>query len=383
MLELALALDRIGHRVTVACLDYEPGTEHRRAGSQVEIRAVREGGVRPPAGRLGELTRLWREMPRVARAVPADAEVINAHETFALRAGRIAARRLGVPLVWTRNDETLFERAAVPDETVFGSSGLISRAGRGLLGLPYLRDARAAGAIVVLDQRNARMVERSYGRRATIVRSGPARFFFDPPPRAVARERLGVSERVFLAVGAGILFPHRRFEDLIEAVALLEGAQPVEALIVGSDHADPGYADSLERMAGELGVTDTVAIRRQGVSDDELRHTYAAADVFVFPNERQTWGLAPLEALAGGTPAIVSSGAGVHEVLEGRPGVTVVPPRQPSAIADALIAIRTRGRTDLDETIDWIRRELSDERYARRMAELFAELRPEREPQPG
>src|SRR5688572_13490044 len=81
MLELALALDRSGHHVTVACLDFEPGTEHRRAGSEIEIRAVREGEVRPPAGRFGELTRIWREMPEVARAVPRDAEIVNAHET--------------------------------------------------------------------------------------------------------------------------------------------------------------------------------------------------------------------------------------------------------------------------------------------------------------
>ncbi|MGH9903732.1 MAG: hypothetical protein ACRD68_18140, partial [Pyrinomonadaceae bacterium] len=43
------------------------------------------------------------EMRRLAPLVPTDADVVNAHEWPALRAGSLAAKRLGVPLVWTRN----------------------------------------------------------------------------------------------------------------------------------------------------------------------------------------------------------------------------------------------------------------------------------------
>ena len=41
--------------------------------------------------------RYWLDMPKVARLVPADADVVNAHEWLALRPGRAAARRLSVP----------------------------------------------------------------------------------------------------------------------------------------------------------------------------------------------------------------------------------------------------------------------------------------------
>jgi D-inositol-3-phosphate glycosyltransferase len=371
MLELALALRTLGHEAIIACHDFIPGTEYGNASREVEVRCVREGVVEPFTRRMAEMRRLWIGMPKVARLVPADVDIVNAHETLALRAGRIAAARTGAPLVWTRNDETVYERAVIPDETIFGSRSLPARLVRSLAGVSYRRDARRAQAIVVLDSRNARMVERAYGRKASIVRSGPAERFFSPPERGQARRRLGVSNEVFLAVGVGILYPHRRFEDLIEAIALLPGDADVRACIIGSDHADPAYADRLERLIDERGLRERVELRRQSVSDDYLQQAYAGADVFVFPNQRQTWGLAPLEALAAGTPAIVSSGAGVHEAIEGQAGVAVVPPAAPGAIADALLAIKSRGRDGVDRTAAWIREEFSNLRYAERMAELY------------
>ena len=105
--------------------------------------------------------------------------------------------------------------------------------------------------------------------------------------------------------------------------------------MVGSPHAASEHAEGLAASIGEHGVEELVTLHRHGVSDDELRELHDD-DAYVFPNERQTWGLAPLEALAGGTPVVLSTGAGVHEVLQDRPGVWTVPPRDPPAIAGAL-----------------------------------------------
>jgi glycosyltransferase involved in cell wall biosynthesis len=219
------------------------------------------------------------------------------------------------------------------------------------------------------------MVRRAYRREAQIVRSGPAQWFFDPPPRAEARARLGVDEGAWLVAGVGILLPHRRFEDLIEAIAQLSGDASVRALIVGDDRHDPAYAGRLASLIAEHGLEDRIALPRTSISDDELRDVYSAADAFVFPNRRQTWGLAPLEALAAGTPVVVSSGAGVHEVLRGRPGVEIVEPERPAEIAAALTRPRERGRDGLEPTREWIREELNNRRYAERMAELLAGAR--------
>ena len=53
-----------------------------------------------------------------------------------------------------------------------------------------------------------------------VVPFGPPDVFFDSPERSAARARLGIPDDVFLVLGSGILAPHRRFEELIEAMAL-------------------------------------------------------------------------------------------------------------------------------------------------------------------
>lgn len=373
MLELGLSLQRIGWRVTVVCHDHEPDAEFAHAARALDIRSVRTGSEEWSLSRSRMIERYWRGMARVSRLVPGDADVVNAHEWPGSHAGRLAARRLNVPLVWTRNDETGWERAIVPDQTIISSRNPGVRAMRAALGWPDLRDARAASAIVVLSSPQARMVERSYRRPAQVVPHGPAAAFFEAPDRREARGRLRVGDGEFLAVGAAILFPHRRFEDLVEAMALVDEPD-ARALILGSDHADSAYADRLERLIRTRGLQQRVRLPRANFSDAELRDAYAAADVFVYPNQRQTWGLVPLEALAAGTPVIVSSGAGVSEILRDRAGVRIVPPEQPSAIAAAIRATRADpGREGVGRTREWLRRELSTDRYAEQMATIYEE----------
>ncbi len=90
---------------------------------------------------------------------------------------------------------------------------------------------------------------------------------------------------------------------------------------------------------------------RRSVSDAEMKDTLVAADVFVILSQRYAWGLAPLEAIASGTPVILTPGAGVYDILAGRPGVQVVPAEDPRATADAIRRWRSgEGREGLEST---------------------------------
>jgi D-inositol-3-phosphate glycosyltransferase len=375
MLELGLGLKERGHRITIACHDYLPGGEFEYAADQLEIRSVRQGVSELPSDRWKLARHYWRDLPKVARLVPPDADVVNAHEWLALRPGRIASRRLSIPLVWTRNDEAPWERATVPEHTIIGGTGLVERAGRAAVGWPDLLDARRAAAIVVLSQQQVEMVRRSYGRGATVIGVGPPGHFFDPPERSAARSRLGIPDDVFLVLGSGILVPHRQFEYLLEALALLRDDPTIRALIMGSDHVDPDYADRLSAMVAELGLAKRVEMPRRSVRDAEIQDAYAAADVFTILSQRYAWGLAPLEAIASGTPVILTPGAGVYDVLAGRPGVQVVPARDPAALAEAIRRSRSEGARDaLESTRAWLRDEFAFDRYVDRMEEIYSNV---------
>jgi glycosyltransferase involved in cell wall biosynthesis len=375
MLELGTGLVRRGHRVTVACHDFLAGSEFSYAADKLEIRSVRRGAFELPAGNRALARRFWLDMPKVAKLVPPDADVVNAHDWLALRPGRIAAGRLSIPLVWTRNNESLWERAIVPHMSITGERSLPRRAVQAAMTWPDLLDARRASAIAVLSAQQVEMVRRSYRKDALLVPVGPPEHFFDPPDRAAARARLGVAEDIFLVVGMGTLVEHRHFEDLIEATSLLADDPHLHTLIAGSDHEDPAYADRLAAQIASQDLTARVTLPRASLSDTELKDTYAAADVFVILSQRYAWGLAPLEALASGTPVILTPGAGVYDILAGRPGVQVVEPRDPQAIARAIRSWRGGdGRVGLGETRTWLREEYALDRYVERMEQVYADV---------
>jgi glycosyltransferase involved in cell wall biosynthesis len=372
MLELGAGLVRRGHRVTVACYDFHEGSEFSYAADQLEIRSVRRGAFELPAGNVELAGRFWLDMPKVARLVPPDADVVNPHDWPALHAGRIAAGRLSRPLVWTRNNEALWERAIVAQMSITGARPPLRRVVQAAMTWPDLLDARRADAIAVLSAQQVEMVRRSYRKDAVIVPVGPPAHFFDPPDRAEARARLGIADDVFLIVGMGTLVEHRRFEVLIEAMSLLSDDPQVHALLAGSDHEDPAYAQRLAAQIAARGQRARVLLPRRSLSDEELKDTYAAADVFVILSQRYAWGLAPLEALASGTPVILTPGAGVYDVLAGRPGVQVIPAEDPQATADAIRRWRAgEGREGLESTRAWLREEYALDSYVQRMEQIY------------
>jgi glycosyltransferase involved in cell wall biosynthesis len=375
MLELGTGLVGRGHRVTIACHDFLPGSEFSYAADQLEIRSVRRGISSLPAGNKALLRRYWLDMPKVARLIPPDATVVNAHEWLALRPGRIAAGHLQVPLVWTRNDESPWEALLAPKQSITGDRPLPIRTAQALLTWTDVLDARRASAITVLSAQQVDMVTRCYRKDSLIAAFGPPAHFFHPPDRAAARSRLGIPDDVFLVVGSGILVKHRRFEDLIDAMSLLADDPHIHALLAGSDHVDPAYADLLEGQIAAHDLATRVTLPRRSLSEAELKDMYAAADVFVILSQRYAWGLAPLEAIASGTPVVLTPGAGVYDILDGRPGVQVVPSQDPRATADAIRRWRSGdGRRGLESTRAWLREEYALDRYVARMEQIYADV---------
>src|SRR4051812_10540496 len=150
-LELGAGLARRGHRVTVACHEQDISDAFSGPFDELEVRAVRQREQGASGGRGALARHYWLDLPKVARLVPTDVDVVNAHDWPALRAGRIAARRLKVPLVWTRNNEVTWERAIDPRRTIVGDTRWSRRLMRAALGWPDLFDARRADAIIVLS----------------------------------------------------------------------------------------------------------------------------------------------------------------------------------------------------------------------------------------
>lgn len=190
----------------------------------------------------------------------------------------------------------------------------------------------------------------------------------------LARYRIAPASRVVVFVG-GLDRPHyfKGVPHLLAALAtsLLDG---VVAVIVGDGDLRPSF----ETLARELGIAGRVVFAG-AVPEDELADHYRLGDVFAFPSvdRSEAFGIAALEALSCGVPAVASDLPGVRTVV--RDGVTglLTPPGSASALARRLSellsdenACRAMGQAGRRMALA----EYSEERRAERWKGILSEL---------
>ena len=193
----------------------------------------------------------------------------------------------------------------------------------------YLRwgtrlSARRARQIVVISECTKRDVQRLYGvpaDRITVAYPGVTETLGPRSPDRVAEFRRvrQLPDRFVLYLGT--LEPRKNLSTLVQAFAELKRQQPAAVLVLAG--ALGWLNDDLLAAIETSGVKDS--IRLPGfVPPEEKADWYAAATVFAYPSWYEGFGMPPLEALACGTPVIVSNTSALPEAV-GDAGVLVAP----------------------------------------------------------
>jgi teichuronic acid biosynthesis glycosyltransferase TuaC len=189
-----------------------------------------------------------------------------------------------------------------------------------------------------------------HGARATrIVHLGT-----DLPPR------VGPAPDAPVIVTVGNLIARKRHADVIAALPVLRARHPdLRYVIVG----DGPERERLRELAAQLGVGD--AVQMLGALDhDDAVAVAQSGSVFVLPSIEEAFGVAYVEAMAGGVPAIGCRGEdGPQEIAAAGGGMTLVTPADVPELAaridqllsdPAMRAVRGRAaRQTVADAFSW------------------------------
>jgi glycosyltransferase involved in cell wall biosynthesis len=171
---------------------------------------------------------------------------------------------------------------------------------------------------------------------------------FVRPENSSVMHEFGIPERAPLVVVLARLVPSKGIESFIEAAAAVNRRFPEARFLIAGDlyahnsdgtiGIDGSYMESLQRLAAGLGIGDRMIFT--GFRSD-IPALLSQATVSVLPSlSGEGLPNALMESMAAGVPVVATRVGGSAEVV-GEDGIAglMVPPRDPRALSNAMIAI--------------------------------------------
>ena len=245
------------------------------------------------------------------------ADIIHAQAFQSVLPAFVAKRAAKIPLVSTWHTSHFLKRAESPFwRPIF--QRLLRWSDYNLAASVEIADVAESVAPGVKVEALANGVETDVFRRVS------------PTLPETERRRIVVPRRLFHKNGV---------EFLVKAMPLIAERVDVEAVIVG----DGPERESLESLAGELGMTDR--IRFLGArTHSEIPGILSSAELAVFPSLMEATSVAALESMACELPVAASDVGGLPELIDGEVG-GLFESGNPTALAETVISLL--GRDDL------------------------------------
>lgn len=162
---------------------------------------------------------------------------------------------------------------------------------------------------VAISESVCRVESECYGINSKVISNWYNSSHFTPPIRGakkIARAEIGISNDVLVIVSVGNCAPVKNHSALIEALALLPKENRPLYLHVGGEDA----SCSERQLAAEKNLTENI-IFMGPISD--VRTALYASDIFVMPSLLEGFGIAAVEALGCGLPAILTDVHGLKD----------------------------------------------------------------------
>ena len=298
--ELGAGYLAAGHEPVLVIPGDRDSDEQTKQGRVITLRAPRlpfTGGYRI----------LWRRRPLARLLAGLRPDVLEVSDRTTLRWTGAWARRQGIPAVMVSHESV----TALLKLFRVSPGWLRSALSRGIADWLNRRTVRAYQRVICTTGWAAAEFERIRPPNLARVPLGVDLVTFSPQAAGAGRIRSRyVGEGQVLLVHAGRLSAEKKPQRALNTLATLRAeGMPVRLVIAGGG---PLRA-RLGRRAARAGLPVTFTGFLSGRA--ELAALLASADVAIAPGPAETFGLAALEALACGTPVVVSAESALPEVV--------------------------------------------------------------------
>jgi len=318
-------------------------------GSPLHDKAVAESLPVLPVRMRGEADfwaayRLGRLMKRHG------CKLVHFHDAHAVAVGAAAARRAQVPLRF------ISRRVDFPVK------------GNAFSQRKYTRDV---DGIIAISE-GVRKALLDSGIPASLISVVPSGIDFSPlrevDTRDFLRREFSFAADDYLVGIVAALEDHKGHTYLIQASRILkEQAPKIKIIVVGTG----SLRMELDKQARDLGVEDMVFFL--GFREDVPR-ILASLDLFVLSSHLEGMGTSLLDAMASRLPLVATQTGGIPEVVVDRETGLLVPPRDPEALAQAVLTLyrdRHLAARLADRGFEVVHRKFSAEGMAWKIIDLY------------
>ncbi|MCI0370923.1 MAG: glycosyltransferase [candidate division NC10 bacterium] len=194
--------------------------------------------------------------------------------------------------------------------------------------------ARLARAVIVNSKAVGRRLDWAPPSKVRCIYNGVDFGRFSPRrPPPTLRASLGLPEDAPVVGSVGRFVPYKGYAHLLEAARLVEAAVPgVHWVLVG----DGELRGELEEQRRRLGLEGQIHFPgwREDVPD-----LLALCNLFVLPSLGEHFGRVLIEAMAMARAVVATDAGGVPEIVLHDETGLLVPPAQPKALAEAVLAL--------------------------------------------
>ncbi|RYH11775.1 glycosyltransferase [Tropicimonas sp. IMCC6043] len=239
---------------------------------------------------------------------------------------------------------------------------------------------RSCDHVITTSEQQTTLIEEEYelpSGHITMIPPGIDEARFTPvTPQQLRdiRARLNMSDKDVYVVGRAAT--NKGYDLAIQALSYLRQMQPDARLVLAAganSDEDRKLIDSWKAQAAELGVSEHIDWRGY-VADDELADYYRAPGVFALPSRYEPFGMTAVEAMACGTPTVLTTRGGLFEQVEFGRHTLAADPTRPQEFAAMLNMPMQHERlreTLMVEGARFARRQFGWTGIARRTVEIF------------